>query len=116
MINIVVCRNAHSPIGCPLDDPGLNWGGDISDPLLTTTQAAKERGTIEIDKTYSDRLLCDLTLHQLDYFTPGTMSSFVNLNGEVKKGLSTQFSLSIQKTGQGNFTAQSSINLECSHD
>ncbi len=110
MINVIVCRGASSA-GCPLDDPNLSWGNDISDPLLTSDLAAQERGRVEIDKNYSNRNIDNLILYQLDYIQPGKMYSLVEpLTSDT--GLVTSFALNISKTGQNTFTAQTSINME----
>jgi hypothetical protein len=111
MINVIVCRGAAASAGCPLNDPNLSWGNDISDPLLTTDLAAQERGRVEIDKTYSNRNIDNLVLYQLEYIQPGKMYSLVEpLSSDT--GLVTSFDLTISKTGQNTFTAQTSINME----
>lgn len=117
MIRIIVCRNAAAVSGCPLDDPNLIWGPDISDNLLTTSDAAQERGKIEIDRNYSNRINLRLVLPKTEYKTIGSLQSlFDPVSMETKNGLVRNFQLNITKSDRETLTVQRNIGLEVLDD
>jgi hypothetical protein len=117
MIQIIVCRNAAAPTGCPLDDPNLIWGEDISDELLNTIPAAQERGRVEIDKNYSNRIDLQLKMPKTEYKQIGSLQSvFDPVSMETKNGLVRNFQLSIQKSSRETLSITRSVQLEVLDD
>jgi hypothetical protein len=113
MIRIIVCRNAAAPEGCPLDDPNLIWGPDISDALLNTVQAAQARGRVEIDRGYSNRRSIKLSMHGTAYNPPGSLQSILDPgNLSVEVGKVKRFSIEVSKTSRETLNVQKSIELE----
>lgn len=113
MIRIIVCRNAAAPTGCPLDDPNLIWGSDVSDSLLNTVQAAQERGRVEIDKNFSNRKNLQLNLVRTNYKEVGSLHSIIDpISLKTKPGIIRNFTLTITKRNREDLSIQRSIDLE----
>ncbi len=110
MIEVKVCRDGSSPNNCATNDPLLHWGADISDPLLSTEEAAKERGRVEIEKSYTNRKLISLDILNLDFNQPNQLSELIDLFSN-QKGLLISSSISISKSGKG-LSAKSTANIE----
>lgn len=110
MIGIKVCRENTFPGQCSETDPGLNWGSDISDVLLVNEDVAKERGRIEIDSVFSNRITSNVSLASRIYAFPG---SFVGINdeGEVNSGMLKSIKMSLKKSGD-SFTTNTSMVIE----
>lgn len=73
MVEVRVCRNSSVAGQCLDDDQNLKWIPDISDQLLTTEAAARERGRVELDKVYSNRYNMDLSLTSFEFHQPGQL-------------------------------------------
>ncbi|MCP4370031.1 MAG: hypothetical protein GY797_18225 [Deltaproteobacteria bacterium] len=110
MIGIKVCRNNTIPSQCSDADPGLNWGDDISEVLLVTEEVALERGRVEIDKAYSNRVNSNLAIAPRTFTQPG---SFVGINDEgvIQGGMLKAIKLSLTKNGD-NFTTSTEMTVE----
>ena len=111
MIGIKVCRGSSYPGQCKESgDDALNWGSDISDVLLTTEEAAKERGRVEIDKEYSNRVNSNLELVSPVFLYPGSFLG-INEGGEIKNGMIKSLRMSLQKNGN-TFSTSTSLTVE----
>ena len=110
MIGIKVCRGNTFPSQCKEDDPGLNWGDDISDVLLVTEDVALERGRVEIDKGYSNRIDSSISIASRIYAFPG---SFVGINddGVITNGMLKNIKLSLRKSGT-SFSTSTNMTIE----
>lgn len=111
MIEIAVCRNSSTIGMCSEDDPNLNWGADISDPLLTTESAANERGRVEIDSVYSNRNNVSIKLTSKDFIQPGQLIE-VEDGINISKGLLTAITLK-QVATKEKTNVETNLNLEC---
>lgn len=110
MIDIRVCRGGSSVSECLDGDPLLNWGPDISDALLTTDEAARERGRVEIDKSFSNRNKVDITTFDLSWKQPGTIEQLVDIN-KNHIGILRNIAISISNN-KGNITIEASHRIE----
>ena len=104
MIGIKVCRGNTFPSQCKEDDPALNWGNDISEVLLTNEDVALERGRVEIDEGYTNRINSNIAIASRIYAYPG---SFVGINddGIINSGMLKSIKLSLKKSGDSFSTA-----------
>lgn len=93
MIELVVCRNSSVVNECLEDDQNLNWGPDISDPLLTTVPAGTERGRVEIDAVFSNRKNVNISLSYQEFIQPGSLIGIVE-GGNSVNGLLQTISIS----------------------
>ncbi len=111
MIGIKVCRGSSFPGECKeTGDDALNWGPDISDVLLVTEEAAKERGRVEIDKGYTNRISSNIDLVSPIFLYPGSYLG-IDENGEIKNGMIRNLSLSLKKSGE-TFSTSTSLTVE----
>lgn len=110
MTAIKVCREPDSPGECRNDDDALNWGGDISDILLSTDEAAIERGRIEIDRQYTNRINSTIALHQTTFIQPGNLIAVSNVD-KIETGRMGQGSISVIKSDD-SLTVGSEIIME----
>ena len=111
MIGIKVCRGSSYPGECRVSgDDALNWGPDISDVLLTTEDVAKERGRVEIDKEYSNRVNVDIDLVSPVFLAPGSFLG-IDEGGEIKNGMIKNLNMSLQKSGD-TFDISTSLTVE----
>jgi hypothetical protein len=108
MIGIKVCRNSTFPGECRSDDPNLNWGNDISDPLLTDEAVAKERGRVEIDSSYTNRVISGINTANRKYIPMGTIVG-INEGGEVKNGMLKSAKISLVRERESFATATEMI-------
>lgn len=111
MIGIKVCRNPTTPGVCDENDPKLKWGPDISDALLSTDLAAKERGRIEIDTNYTNRLNVSLILSSRKYLEIRDLIG-INENGVIKNGLVSSVKLILVQSGSGTFNTSTVVDIE----
>lgn len=93
MIELSVCRNSSVINECLEEDPNLNWGSDISDPLLTTVPAGRERGRVEIDSSFTNRKNVNIDLPYLTFIQPGSLLGIVE-GGNSVNGLLKDISIS----------------------
>ena len=111
MIGIKVCRGSSYPGQCKeTGDEALNWGNDISDVLLVNEDVALERGRVEIDSTYSNRVDASVMLATRIFVFPG---SFVGINegGEIKSGMLKSLKLSIKRSND-SFSTSTNMTIE----
>lgn len=110
MIGIKVCRGSSFPTQCNESDSALNWGPDISDSLLTTEEAARERGIAEINATYTNRKDITVKNATTNFVSPGT---FAGLAAETYQIHGIVQSISIQISREGDkMEANSTVQLE----
>jgi len=110
MIGIKVCRGSSFPGQCKDSDPNLNWGSDISDVLLTTEEVALERGRVEIDIGYSNRINSGLNIASPMFIYPGSLVG-INEGGEINNGMLNSIGLSLTKNGD-TFSVSTSLSIE----
>lgn len=109
MITIKVCRGSSFVGVCSETDALLNWGPDISEPLLNTELAAKERGRVEIDENGSNKLNVSLKSVDVSYKKPGSIAEVVG--DGVSRGMIKNVSISISR-GENNLDIETTIDLE----
>lgn len=105
MINSRVCRGSSVAGECSDDDGNLKWGDDISDALLVTELAARERGRVEIDSSYTNRTMVDLNLHQNSFIQPGqqvTIVSGTESNTGLLKNIRINYNVSDNSVASGS--------------
>jgi hypothetical protein len=110
MTTIRVCRNPNFPGECRSDDTALNWGDDISNVLLTEESAALERGRIEIDRQYTNRISSNLSLYRTTFIQPGKLIATQNLS-KIETGKVKHISIKVAKT-EGSISVGSEITME----
>lgn len=110
MIGIKVCRDPIYSGECREDDPNLNWGDDISDSLLTEESVALERGRVEVDSSYTNRVISSVNTAQRDYIQMGTIVG-INEKGTIKNGMLKSLSISLIRD-QDSFSTASQIVIE----
>jgi hypothetical protein len=110
-IEVIVCRDPQGP-GCAFDDPDLKWGEDIIDPLITSTEAAQERGRVEIDRVYTNRTSSVISRGTLEYIKPGDLYSVLDPeNSDPDIGMIRSVSLNLTRNGD-SFTSQANVTME----
>lgn len=110
MIGIKVCRGSSFSGQCKESDPALNWGPDISDNLLTTEEAARERGASEINKSYSNRKETSFTSVDLGFVQPGTFAGMAAETYQIN-GIIQNTSIKISRSDK-KFSANATFMLE----
>ncbi len=110
MIGIKVCRGNSIPSQCSYADSFLNWGADISEVLLVNDDVALERGRVEIDEGWTNRINSSIGIVSRQYAYPG---SFVGINDEgvITRGMLRSIRLSISKSNDAVSTS-SSLTIE----
>ena len=118
MADVIVCRGASLPGGCcyeesdncPGPDPELNWGDSISDTLLTSDVAKRERGRVEIEKSFSNRSKVSLGFRYPLFQQPTTIVNVqhtdMNFNGMLRS-----VNISISKAG-GSLSVGTTMEIE----
>jgi len=111
-IEVRVCRGGtvYNPPECKDEDVNLNWGGEISDPVLCTEEAAVERGRVEIDAEYVNRLQTNVTLHSQTFTQPGSLISITD-NTNSDKGLLKTININYART-TNSILVQSLLDIE----
>lgn len=99
MIQITVQRQ-------PADTPGP----DITDQLLTSEPAARERGRVEIDRNATTRVLVTASGPYRSWLAPGSLVAYQGRRGAFR-ALVRRCALTISRDGDA-FTATRSIELE----
>ena len=110
MIEVNVCRGGTYSDRCDVDDPQLNWGPDISDSLLSTEEAARERGRVEIDSSYSNRKMTTCTIQELTFIQPGSILGIVGLSSS-SNGILRSTTIRISRNSQ-NLEVSTSMQVE----
>jgi hypothetical protein len=114
-VEIKVCRNP-SVTGCIFTDPNLKWGEDIVEPLLTSDLAAIERGRVEIDREYTNRVYEDFLRGDLTFFQPGKLYSLVDPDQPAPEiGMIRKVVLNFSRE-EDSFTAQTNIIMELNRE
>lgn len=110
MIGIKVCRGSSFPGQCLESDEDLNWGDDISEVLLTNEDVALERGRVEIDSVYTNRIDSSISISSRIYVAPG---SFIGINddGLIQNGMLKTIRLSLKKN-DASFTTSTAMTIE----
>ena len=90
--------------------PGDKPGPDITDQLLTSEPAARERGRIEIDKNSSTRVLVTVSGPYRSWLAPGSLVAYHGRR-ESYSALVRRCALTISRDGD-SFSATRSIELE----
>lgn len=108
MIGIKVCRNPTFPGECRPDDSALNWGNDISDPLLTEESVAQERGRVEIDSSYTNRVISGINTANRKYIPMGTVVG-IDEDGVLKRGMLKSSKISLVREKESFATATEMI-------
>lgn len=88
MISVQVVRGA-----------GDKAGTDIADSLLTTNEAARERGRVEIDSACSNRQSVTITGPLLQYIQPGALVAVLETEVEQYNAQVTGWDLRITRDG-----------------
>jgi hypothetical protein len=91
--------------------PGDRTGPEINDSLISTDEAARERGRIEIDRNSTPRELVTLNLPLTAWVQPGLLAEIQDADGGSWRGLVTGCSLVIGRDGD-NMTAEQVVTLE----
>ena len=99
MIQITVQRQ-------PADTPGP----DITDQLLTSEPAARERGRVEIDKNSTSRVMVTVSGPYRSWLAPGSLVAYHGRRGSFP-ALVRRCALTISRDGE-TFSATRSIELE----
>lgn len=116
MSNINVCayRNPCSLIGedCSDGTDLCKSGEPISDSMIVTEEAARERGRGEIDRVYTDRMLISGNLYLIPWIQPGSIVSIQDTEYGTYKAMLRGFSISFSRGGHKKITATASVQLE----
>lgn len=109
MIEIRVCRGGavHDPPRCDSDDAFLNWGEPIYDALLCTEDVAIERGRVEVDGSYSNRLVVGISIPRAMFIQQGSLISITSLT-DTKIGMLRSVKVSASRSTD---SVQQSTNL-----
>jgi hypothetical protein len=99
MIQVTVQR-------APADTPGP----DITDALLASEPAARERGRVEIDKNNTNRVLVTASGPYRQWLAPGSLLAYHGRRGSYR-ALVRRCALTITRDGD-RFSATRSIELE----
>lgn len=93
--------------------PANLQGNDIIDPLLTSDQAAVERGRREIDASYpADREVVSCQCPKHDYIETGSLASVMEAHRRYASMVRYwSLTLTIDETGS-RFTADTRLSLE----
>ena len=100
MISILVTR-----------EPGVRPGPDISDPLIVSEAMAIARGTVEIDKSFSNRILISGDGPLTELVKPGAIVSVGDMESGNYVGMVRSYSIKITRNNQ-NFNADTAIEIE----
>lgn len=90
--------------------PGDKQGPDITDPLLTSDQAAVERGRNEIDAQCSNRSTVSCTGPHRLFVRPGLIVEYQGLR-ETWRGMVRRCALTVTRDGD-SFSADRSLEIE----
>ena len=90
--------------------PADRQGPDISDPLLTTDLAARERGRVEIDRASTNRAVVSMSGPYRRFVAPGALVDVAGRR-ERWRGLVRRSSITISRSGDG-FQADLALELE----
>lgn len=110
MIELNVCRGSSVVGSCLESDDALNWGPDISDPLLTTIPSGQERGRVEIDSVYTNRKAVKLSLPYQTWRQPGILVGVTD-GSSVLNGLLDNISIT-HVVGKDSIQVGSELGLE----
>ena len=91
-------------------DPANRPGPDITDQLLTSDVAARERGRVEIERNGSNRLLVSVAGPYRRWIAPGGLVDYHGRRGPWR-GLVRRCALTLSREGD-SFTADVALELE----
>jgi len=92
--------------------PGDFQGPDISDALISTEAQAVVRGTAEIDKKCSNRVMVSGSCIFMLWMEPGKIVEVDDPQNGKYKGMLRSFARSSDYQGGGKFEAKTSITIE----
>jgi hypothetical protein len=90
---------------------GDRLGPEINDSLLTTEEAGRERGRVEIDRNSTPRDLVSLTLPGTRWLAPGSLVEVQDLESATWRGQVMRCRLATSRDDQG-VTATTTIEIE----
>lgn len=100
-ISIIVERN-----------PADKQGADIVDPLISTSEQAKQLGRMHIDTNSTNRFIVSGSSPISAYMEPGGIVQVIDLQKGKYNGMLNNYSASITKQSDSKFTAVTSISIE----
>jgi len=94
-----VCRGSSFANVCLDEDEALNWSdSEIVDSLLVTEESQRERGRVEIDKSFTNRINQTLELSNCNFIQPGSLIQTVE-GINISTGILRSISLSFIRNG-----------------
>lgn len=87
-------------------------GQDIVDPLLTSETIARVRGTNEINKHFSDRVIVSGSVILRNWESPGSIVSCVDNQIGEYRGLLKNFAITINRESRDRISVYSSVVIE----
>lgn len=91
--------------------PGDKQGPDISDPLITSTLVAVERGRNEIDDNCSSRETVQSTGPFKGFIRPGSMAEVADSEQQVWRGIVQSCAIVINRDGD-SFSVDTNLTIE----
>lgn len=92
--------------------PGDSQGSDVSDKLISTELQAIARGTTEINKTCSDRVIVSGSCPARAYMEPGSICAVTDMQQGQYRAMLRSYSLTLETNGDGSFSAVTDITME----
>ena len=89
--------------------PGDRQGPDISDPLVTSVEAARERGRNEIDRASTNRELVQSNGVLTTWIRPGAMVEVMDAEQHAWRGMVRSCAIVVNRDGD---SVTASISLE----
>jgi len=90
--------------------PANKPGPDITDPLITSENAARERGRNEIDNNSTNRALVNLTGPHRLFVPTGTLVEYLGRRSSWR-GMTRRCAITLSRDGDG-FTGDRSLEAE----
>lgn len=100
MISVIVQRGA-----------GDNQGQDISDALISTEEVAIQRGRVEIDRQYTDRVRMSGTTPLISSIKPTAIVGLSDIENGVTNAMVRSFAVSVS-VNAGTISAMANIVIE----
>lgn len=118
MINVCVFRNPCTVTGsnCSGGSDLCRTGPDISDALLVTDEAAKERGKAEIDESYTNRKIVTGNIYLRPWIQPGSILHITDVEEGEYRAMLRGMSVNISRDDKDKITATASIQFEKHYD
>jgi hypothetical protein len=90
---------------------GNHPGPDISDAFIVSEHVAVDRGTVEIDKEFSDRAMVPTTGPFIGYIPPCSLVFVSEIEGQYP-GIIDKCALTFEKGDSNLFTARTDLLVE----